>query len=514
MPGTLRGRASRACAGVVAGALTAACTGAAQAPAQQQRSAPRLILTAAPQPGEVFLTWSGMADVRYVVRWRPATDQTWRTVDASTVPYQSIGGLADGVRYQFQVEAQRNGIRLGDSPIVDASPRQRPGCATLDYMPGPPRISFFCTKAALDAYLAPRGITPTSLRCRQQPVASWTPNVPDCLYSTPEGEQLLLLRDADSVFSGGDHYAQVADVRRHARFAIWGTTDPFQQSARARHFTPREPALVGRVSKYAAARSYHLTSEGVSSRVTWFVPRSPAPRRFAIYHEGHGGAAIEIGAGTIDWLLERGWQVIAMDMPLLGHNAEDQTAGLTTHNEFDRIDHGSVSPISRFVMPVKMVVDWIAGSRPDGERELLLIGRSGGGLTSYLYGALDGRVDMVVSVAGGRPISARLDAPWGAAELGDYEQTAPHLFNATGHEHLMSAAGTRGAFFIFNRWDGCCFRIAPNDPFAAYLTAAGRAGGRHVGVFVDEANPGHSIGPDGYVALDRYLRAALARSLP
>jgi hypothetical protein len=127
---------------------------------------------------------------------------------------------------------------------------------------------------------------------------------------------------------------------------------------------------------------------------------------------------------------------------------------------------------------------------------------------------VDPRIDVAVSVAGGRPISERLDAPWGAAELGDYEQTAPYLFNVVGYEHLMTAAGSKGAFHIFNLWDGCCFRIRPDSVFVQYLLGASSVIGKSVGVFVDQVNTGHSIGPQGYVELERYLAQVRWRVIP
>jgi dienelactone hydrolase len=270
--------------------------------------------------------------------------------------------------------------------------------------------------------------------------------------------------------------------------------------------------VTGAVTRHAEAYTYQIAyAGGLPSRITWFVPRMPVNGRFGIYHEGHGGPAVVIGAETIDWLLDRGWQVIAVDMPLIGMNGLDARPGLEAHGQFDSLDLGPISPLSLYLTPVRAIVDWIVQLNPAQDPELLLIGRSGGGWTAYTYGAVDPRIDIAVSVAGGRPISERLDAPWGAAELGDYEQTAPHLYNAVGHEHLMAAAGAKASMHFFNRWDGCCFRIQPESAFVQYLRGASSALGKHVSVFVDEQNGAHSIGPAGYVELDRFLAAVLPR---
>jgi hypothetical protein len=126
-----------------------------------------------------------------------------------------------------------------------------------------------------------------------------------------------------------------------------------------------------------------------------------------------------------------------------------------------------------------------------------------------VFGAVDPRVDVAVSVAGGRPISTRLDAPWGAAELGDYEQAAPHLYEAVPHESLMLAAGSKASFHIFNRWDTCCFRVQPGDSFVRYLRRGGRAMGKPIGVFVDPDHRDHSMSPRAYAELGRFLRRVL-----
>ena len=475
-----------------------------------QASPQSLILTAAPQDREVFATWSPLAGADYVLRWRRTTAATWNTIAAGSATSRAVAGLTNGVAHDFQVEARVAGAVVAISATIRATPRARPDCAAIEYYPWPPPVSFFCTKAALDDYLAAQNIDPLTLRCRQRAVTAWTVDVPDCLYTTTQGEQLLLLRSADTIFAGANQYPKPSDVRLYARQAIWGDADPFSGPAPVvRTVLPQ--TLIGHVTKHIHAQSFQIALQGgLSSRITWFVPASPVAGRYAIYHEGHGGAAVAIGAGTIDWLLERGWHVIAVDMPLLGANTADARPGLQSHGDFDSLE-GAVSPLHYFLAPVQAVVDWILEEDPYRDPDLLMIGRSGGGLTSYLYAAVDPRIDIAVSIAGGRPISERLDAPWGAAELGDYEQTIPHLYNVAGHEHLMLAAGSKGAFYLFNRWDSCCFRVEQDGAFVEYLRGASTALGKQVGVFVDPNNPAHSIGPQGYVALDAYLSEVLNR---
>jgi hypothetical protein len=468
-----------------------------------------VILNVAPQDNSVFATWSPILGATYILRWKTSTAANWHALDVGTLNARAVTSLSNGVSHVFQVEAR---FPSGDSVLsaaIEATPRPRPGCVTVEYYPWLPPVSFFCTKQALDEYLAQRAINPLTLRCRQQQVTAWTVNTPDCLYTTPAGEQLLLLRSADALFAGANQYPDSADIRRTARRAIWGEADPFAAPLPASRVGLPQ-SLVGNVTHHAYAQSFQIAySGGLPTRISWFVPPSPIYGRYAIYHEGHGGAGIEIGADTINWLLDRGWTVITVDMPLLGMNAVDARPGLEAHGQFESLDDGTTSPLTYFLTPVRTVVDWIveleAGRNPD----ILLIGRSGGGLTSYLYGAIDPRVDIVVSVAGGRPISERLDAPWGAAELGDYEQTIPHLYDAVGHEHLMLAAGSKASMYLFNQWDACCFRIQPDSTFVEYLRGGSIPSGKTIEVFVDSENPAHSIGPRGYIELDAFLGRAL-----
>ncbi|CAN5730508.1 hypothetical protein BH24ACI5_BH24ACI5_07820 [soil metagenome] len=474
-----------------------------------------LLLTAAPQDGEVFLTWSPIPEATYRLGWRAAGESDWK-IAHTTSSRRTVAGLPNGAAYQFQIEARQFDGTMATSRVVTATPRLRPGCSTLDYVPPPPRVNFFCTKAALDEYLTARGIDPLSLRCRQQALAAWTSDVPDCHYVTPDGEHLLLLRSADRMFAGGNGFPSTTVVREHARRAIWSRDDPFdEETGRTPALTPLDTSIIGKVTRHASARSFQLAaSHGLVSTVTWFVPVQPVPGRFSIYHEGHGGAAVDIGADTIDWLLDRGWQVVAMDMPLLGGNRPAGRPGLQSHADLQALDDGTVSPIEHFLRPVKSVVEAILATEPGQDPDILLIGRSGGGWTTYVYAAVDPRIDFAVSVAGGRPISARLDAPWGAAELGDYEQSAPHLYDVTSHEHLMLAAGARGALYIFNRWDGCCYRVQPDDAFVRYLRRGAGPADKHIAVFVDRHHREHSMSPHAYEELDSFLTRVLQRRLP
>lgn len=278
-------------------------------------------------------------------------------------------------------------------------------------------------------------------------------------------------------------------------------------------------ATVGTVRAAASATTYGISYHAsLSSRVTHLVPASPQPGRYAIYHEGHGGAALDIGAATIDWLLERGWQVFAVDMPLIGANSDDNGANLNIahyHDDFDKLEDATGnSPLGLFLLPIKSVVDLIFGhTGAEAPSSVLMIGRSGGGWSTYAYSALDPRIDIAVSVAGGVPLSQRLQSEEEQIlDVGDYEQSAPHLYNVVSHEDLMVGAGSTAALYIYNQWDGCCYRVLPDEPIVDYLRTAGTAAGKTIEVYVDESNTQHSIGPSGYQRLEVFLDSVLNSS--
>lgn len=463
-----------------------------------------LAMTAASQDGEIFVTWGTAWRGEHRVKWKETAEEDWDEVDVQSRWTRSLPGLKNGVEYTIQVEALDGNQVVSRSPLVKATPRARAKCTWLTYITWDPRASYFCSKPALDAWLAENKVDPLSLRCRNQPVTVWDAHVPDCMYTTADGSRhLLLLRSGDNVFADRP-YTDPAVTRDEARRQIWAAGDPFSRND-AGLLTRQPDGRAGKVTKHAAVQLFQIaTSARTASRVTWFLPGCGISNRYAIYLEGHGGAGVDVGATTIDWLLERGWQVIAVDMALQGLNAADKTDDLFIHPDLYRLDDGVTSPLSLYLLPVKTIVDTIT-ARSAADPEILLIGFSGGGWTSYVYGATDPRVDVAVQAAGGRPNSQRLDAPWEAGELGDYEQSFPFLFARVPHEDLMVASGARGSLNIFNQFDTCCYRVQPGDAFVKYLEGASAALHKNVQVFVDENNKNHSIGPAAYEVLGRYL---------
>ena len=378
---------------------------------------------------------------------------------------------------------------------VSAMSRTRGSCAYGDYIEFQ---SFFCSQASADAWIQSHGIAISDLRCRNQIVTNWGLDAPDCLYTAGKNFHMLLLRNADSVFTAAARPPTVADTRAMLRQAIWPTGDPFSSPDPLRPTRLSEP-LIGHVTKYISAATFLFDAGGINkSRVTRFIPIAPVPGQYAIVVEGHGGAAVDVSSDMVDFMLERGWEVYTMDMLLSGVNAVDETAEDVAHWTIPRYDDGITSTLAMHLLPVKRVIDFMAATRPRANA-IVMMGRSGGAWTSYMYGALDPRVTAVVAAAGGRPMSQRLLAPWGPLELGDTEQSAPEVFSGIRYEDIMVAAGTRGAQYLYTTNDPCCFRMPAGDPLIDYVERGGARSSRTIRLFVDGVSTIHGISAAGFV---------------
>ena len=123
---------------MVMGALTHPVEGEAL-PGHSNPDQPHsIILTAASQDGEVFVTWSPIASAQHTIRWKPASASTWTMISAGSSSARAIVGLANGVSYDFQIEARQGGSLVAVSAVIAATPRPRPNCVVLDYYPWVP----------------------------------------------------------------------------------------------------------------------------------------------------------------------------------------------------------------------------------------------------------------------------------------------------------------------------------------------------------------------------------------
>lgn len=464
-----------------------------------------LFLNAAAQDRALFLTWNGAPDWRPVtLYWRPVGSNEWHHADGGTRGWSLVEGLENGVVYECYAErVLENGEKVASQPVT-----QTPKARSL--RPGHPYLT---SQQEADGWLKLKRIDPGTLHLRGQRVTTWGPSAPDGLYTDDKGKLVLaLLRHADGAFRPPVAPRPPNEVRTVLKHALWPKFNPFDEPQQfAMPISPIKRPLVESVTGFVSAASFAVNYHPqLSSRCTHFVPALPpsaAARqhsgKFAIFVHGHDLLRLEAIA-TIERLLERGWQVIAMDMPLSGANSLDQSTRLYIHNDFSSWPSDGFSPVALFLQPLKAVVDKIYREHGN-ERDLtvMLIGRSGGGWTSYMYGALDERVHYVVSIAGGMPMSQWLKED--RVKALDYEQLDPLIYGVVPYEDIMPAAGSRAAFFVFNEHDPCCFRMSPDDPFVHYLETAGRTLDKPIGVYVDRDNTTHSFSDAAFAQLDAFL---------
>jgi hypothetical protein len=479
--------------------LLAACPGSERDPAVP--SVP-LFLNAASQDRALFLTWNRVRDARRVVLyWRRAGREEWQQADALGRGHHLVVGLENDVDYECRAEREERSGERRASAIVSQRPRVR-------QFAWPPLV--FASEETADAWLATNGVERDTVRLVGQPATTWKPGMPDGLYATADNQfHVFLLRVADDTFRPPAAPRSPDDVRAVLKRTLWPTGDPFDHPERfATTITPIEPPIVGNVRRFATASSFAITYHPqLASRCTRFTPREPSPGRIAIYSNGHDGATVRYGASIIDQLLERGWEVVALDMPLTGANAPDVSPTLRNHNAFVSWQAEDFCPVSLFLEPVKALVDQLHRDDPSPDPTVMLIGKSGGGWTSFMYGALDARIDYVVSIAGGVPLSLRLKDP--PIRLGDYEQATPEVYESVPYEDIMTSAGSRGAFYVFNQHDRI-FRVRPGEPFVRYLEDASAALGKPIGVYVDAESKGHAFSKAALARIDEFLRATAA----
>ncbi|HLO79799.1 MAG TPA: fibronectin type III domain-containing protein [Chitinophagaceae bacterium] len=426
----------------------------------------------------LYLSWDKLQDATgYIVEYRKDQDSQWTTINVGDVLTHTISNLDNDTHYSLRVTAYSKDGLLNSSAEFQQTPTIREEHDYVHFNGFDPRMSIFTSQAGADAWLRSNNIDPLTMECRNNPIFSWNSNSPNCIY-TVNNELIILQRAFGSKFSNSNPERSPEAIREATRQAIWAAANPFDHPEKFPIMVEKlDPPATGIIANYQTATSYIISyHKNFSSRITWFVPFNPLPNKYAIFHEGHGGSA-EVAGPTIEWLLDQGWQVITADMPLYGGNAADRTPEFTyLHQDFFKLDDGITSPVGLFLLPVKSIVDFITASNSSSDKTILMMGHSGGGWTSYLYATLDSRIDYVVSVAGGTPLSERLKD--GKIDTGDYEQFAPELYDRVSHEELMLAAGARGALYMYNKFD-TYFWMDENDPYVAYFRSTAERANRN-----------------------------------
>ncbi|MFQ6030092.1 MAG: hypothetical protein ACE5Q6_21675 [Dehalococcoidia bacterium] len=197
---------------------------------------------------------------------------------------------------------------------------------------------------------------------------------------------------------------------------------------------------------------------GFESVVYLFHPAQPNGRA-VLYHQGHAQEGFVKGIATIEGLLQEGYTVAGLTMPLRGMNNSPQGVP-TQYGPVDMNDHADFiylverdapSPIRFFLTPVITVLNHLDANHQFTQYDM--VGLSGGGWTTVLTAALDTRITRSYPVSGSLPIPLR-------NSLADFEQSLPGLYAIASYTELyvLGASGPgREQQQIFNKFERCCF---------------------------------------------------------
>ena len=486
--------------------LTATLTSQeARAQSVPAEGGPSMLLHAAPDSGYVYLSWSQVPNAaEYRVDWRRLSTSAWRSQTFDAPAYHgSIANLENDVPYEFRVAARvEQSDQEFSSAVVRASPRVRDECAE--------RADFSCSIRELRVLetSSPSGL---SYRCAGTVLDTVTPDTPNCVFLA--GVRLYGFdRYFGNIFQTPPAVPR-ALVRDAGRRAIWGDEDPF--NAPERFVVPvlqLGRADGGLVSRFASATSYivRLTSE-VSSRFTVYSPKYPVPGQIMIYVEGHGLTANSSAADFLSWFLDRGWTVVSMDMPLEGANTADRRFPVDEHDSFRFYGAVRDRPLDVFLLPVKLAIDHVLEDYEGQAPNIVLAGRSGGGWTACIYGALDERVTVLIDVSGCWPRAVSLDpAVLPNPNLLHFETLQPGVFDQVAMTDFIVASGAKGNLHFYSRNDPS-LRFESSHPFVQFLNAVGNeenerhATPNRTRVYIGDQR-GHGLDPAAFAAMEEYLR--------
>ncbi len=191
-----------------------------------------------------------------------------------------------------------------------------------------------------------------------------------------------------------------------------------------------------------------------------FIPINPN-NKIVLYHQGHGGDFYK-GFDQIKVLVESGYAVLALSMPLLGMNNQPfinhprvGLLKLTSHDHMKFLFPDAGHPIKYFIEPVVTAINYLETKY--NYTSVSMVGISGGGWTATLAAAADTRIKKSFPVAGTYPIFLRSNSP---RDWGDYEQNVPELYVTVNYLELyiLGAQGeNRKQLQIINKYDSCCF---------------------------------------------------------
>jgi hypothetical protein len=205
---------------------------------------------------------------------------------------------------------------------------------------------------------------------------------------------------------------------------------------------------------------------GLTARAYLVRPAIRTRRTLVIYHEGHVHG-FALGRPTIQFFVERGYDVAAVAMPLYRPN--NRPHGWTNHARLNVLPGGG---IAMFLNPAIGVLNHLAREYA----AVAMVGLSGGAWTTVMVAALDRRVTRSYHVSGTLP---HCMWPGTGANPLDYESMWPPLYMRSGFLDLyVMGAVARRQMQVQNVFD-IGFRGRASKTYeSAVNDALGDSGGR------------------------------------
>jgi len=193
---------------------------------------------------------------------------------------------------------------------------------------------------------------------------------------------------------------------------------------------------------------------GISKPI--FVQAERSKGCLFVYHSGHeeGTSPAQPDAHLLMSLaLVLGCDVIHSSMPNDGDNKQAEVVG--DHNWLGEHETENFTPLRWFLDPALQSIDWALSKQ--SYKQIIVAGRSGGGWTAGLLGALDPRINTTVVINGSMPFFVKGHR---VKDIGDWEQTSSRIYNKVdyGDLYLLSAFEEgRTAYYSWNKYDTCCY---------------------------------------------------------
>ena len=195
-----------------------------------------------------------------------------------------------------------------------------------------------------------------------------------------------------------------------------------------------------------------IGNRGFLSVAYMFHPE-PNRNRLMIFHQGHANdLRAHGGRETIQFLLSKGYTVVALYMPLYGPNVKHP---FQNHDQLGLLESPDFCPLQIFLEPVVASLNYV--TRNFRFKETSMIGISGGGWTTTLYAAIDPRIQYSYPVAGTLPLYL---TSWPCAERRCWEDARAHIYSIVDYTELyiLGAHGSgRKQVQVLNQFDSCCY---------------------------------------------------------